>query len=104
MSQVPIELGVAAFAIGSLCLLIKEILKFISSQRKDYLDRFKDVEDNQERMFSEFVKMSAKYTETINNHLRHEEDAHKDQTRSNKALKQTIQELIVFLKNSNGKK
>jgi len=93
--QIPIELGATAFAIGTFFLLIKELLKFI---------RNKDKENKEERnsLFAEFIKTSASFKQTIDNHLKHEEVAHTKQSESNKKLTKAIAELLTFLKKQNG--
>ena len=95
METIPIELGATAFAIGTFFLLIKELLKFI---------RNKDRENKEERnnLFTEFIKTSASFKQTIDNLLKHEEVAHIKQSESNKKLTKAITELMVFLKEQNG--
>lgn len=98
-TNIPIEYGATVFAIGTFFLLIKEILKY---------NRKKDEEACKERdnLFSQYVKMAASFKQatdrfdtTINNHLRHEESAHNEQSKSNKQLCEAVTKLIQCLDN-----
>lgn len=72
------QFGVAIFAIGVLCYVIKEFLRFMTKQEENF-------------------------RETINSHMKDATQVAGKQIESSQNLNRAVEELLTFLRYSNGK-
>lgn len=72
------QFGVAIFAIGALCFAIEKFLKFMAKQEESF-------------------------KETIDNHMYKATEVASEQIKSAQNLNKAVEELLVFLRYSNGR-